>query len=461
MPREAPLSRLGLAIALYQNPLTIWTRRQFEDPIVQGEGLLGFGTVINDPIGVRRVLVENAENYRKDALQKRVLSPGLGDGLLTAEGEAWRVARRTLAPLFTPRQTAAFADRMLGAIEARLARLARRRARSIVRIDQHMTGLTFDVLAETLFSNSIPGGAEEFGNAITLYFNTLGRLHPFDLLGLPDWLPRLGRGEAGPALAFFAEQVEAIVTARRALMTERPGDVPRDILTLLLEAADPETGRGLTEREVAANIVTFIGAGHETTANTLTWALFLVQTDPRVRERLETEVDAAFAGSLPALEILERLPFTRAVVEETLRLYPPVPSLSREAIEDDMVLGKTVPKGSLVIIAPWILHRHRRLWSGPDLFQPERFLPAHRDAIDRYQFIPFGAGPRVCIGAGFAMQEAVLGLASIIRRFRLRVAPGHEVRPVHRVTLRPDGGLPMILEHRAGLPESRGPSMRP
>lgn len=448
-PRDTPLSRLGLVVALYQNPLTIWTHRHFEEPILQGEGLLGFGTVISDPAAIRRVLVENADNYPKDALQKRILSPGLGDGLLTAEGEGWRVARRTLAPLFTPKQTAAFADRMLGAIERRLDRLRRRRAGSIVRIDEQMTGLTFDVLAETLFSNSIPGGADEFGKALTLYINTLGRLHPFDLLGFPDWLPRVGRGQAGPALEFFAEQVKTIVEMRRASLAEPSADTPRDILTLLLEAADPETGRGLTETEVAANIITFISAGHETTANALTWALFLVQTDTRVRERLEAEVDDAFAGAKSAAEILAQLPFTRAVIEETLRLYPPVPSLSREAVEADSVCGYIIPKGSLVVIAPWVLHRHRRLWSGPDLFQPDRFLPEYREAIDRFQFLPFGAGPRVCIGLGFAMQEAVLGLAATVRRFRLRVAPGHEVRPLQRITLRPEGGLPMVIEHRA------------
>ncbi len=448
VPREQPLSRLGLAWALNRNPLTIWTRRHFEEPVLQGEGLLGFGTIVSDPAAIRHILVDNAENYRKDALQRRVLSPGLGDGLLTAEGESWRAARRTLAPLFTPRQTAAFAERMLAAIDRRLARMSRRRPGSVLRVDRQMTALTFEVLAETLFSNSIPGGAAEFGQAITLYFETLGRLHPFGLLDLPDWLPRVGRGQAGPALTFFSEQVTTIIEARRALMRERPNEVPRDLLTLLLEAADPETGRGLSETEVAANIVTFIGAGHETTANTLTWALFLAQTDAAVRARLEAEAQSAFAASACALELLPRLVFTRAVIEEALRLYPPVPSLSREAIGDDEVAGQAIPKGSLVIISPWVLHRHRRLWSAPDLFQPDRFLPEYREAIDRYQFLPFGAGPRVCIGQGFAMQEAVLALSSLVRRFRFHVAPGYDVSPVQRVTLRPDGGLYMTVRPR-------------
>lgn len=448
VPRRAPLSRVGLVWALNRNPLLIWTRKHFEQPILQGEGLLGFGTVISEPAAIRHVLIENADNYRKDALQRRVLSPGLGDGLLTAEGESWRIARRTLAPLFTPRQTAAFAEPMLGAIERRLDRMARRRPGSVLRIDRQMTGLTFDVLAQTLFSNSIPGGADAFGKALTLFFETLGRLHPFDLLGLPDWLPRVGRGEVKPALDFFNDQVETIVAARHELMRARPAQVPRDLLTLLLEAADPDTGRGLSEMEVAANIVTFIGAGHETTANTLTWALFLLQTDAAVRERLEAEVDAAFAGTPAALDLLERLPFARAVIEEALRLYPPVASLSREALGDDEVDGFAIPKGSLIIVAPWVLHRHRRLWRDPDLFRPERFMPGEREKIDRLQFLPFGAGPRVCIGQGFAMQEAVLGLAAIVRRFRLDLLPGHEVRPVHRVTLRPEGGMPMRIRHR-------------
>lgn len=448
LPRQDPLSRLGLALALNRNPLTIWTRRHFQELILQGEGLLGFGTVISDPAAIRHVLVENAENYRKDALQRRVLAPGLGDGLLTAEGESWRVARRTLAPLFTPRETAALASRMLAAIHRRLDRIARRRPGSVLRIDRQMTALTFEVLAETLFSNSIPGGAAAFGQAITLYFNTLGRLHPFDLLDLPDWLPRLGRGRVAPALAFFSEQVEAIIAARRALMRERPAEVPRDLLTLLLEAADPETGRGLSEIEVAANVVTFIGAGHETTANALTWALFLAQSDPAARERLEAEADEAFAGDADPVSLLDRLVFTRAVIEEALRLYPPVPSLSREAIGEDRIAGRVIPKGSLVIISPWVLHRHRKLWKEPDMFRPERFLPGRREAIDRYQFLPFGAGPRVCIGQGFAMQEAVLALAAMLHRFRFDLAAGYEVFPVQRVTLRPGAGLYMTLQFR-------------
>lgn len=450
VPRSEPLSRLGLVLALNRNPLTIWTRRHFEEPILQGEGLVGFGTIISDPASIRHVLVENADNYRKDALQRRVLAPGLGDGLLTAEGESWRIARRTLAPLFTPRQTAAFADRMLQAVNRRLDRIARRRPGSVLRVDQQMAGLTFDVLAETLFSNSIASGASAFGQAITLYFDTLGRLHPFDLLDLPSWLPRVGRGRVKPALDFFSAQVEAIVSARRTLMQHSPREAPRDLLQLLLEASDPETGQGLSEIEVAANIITFIGAGHETTANTLTWALYLVQTEPAVRERLEAEADVAFAGAANARELLDRLPFARAVIEEALRLYPPVPSLSREAIKDDKVAGRVIPQGSLVVIAPWVLHRHRKLWAAPDLFQPDRFLPNYREAIDRFQFLPFGAGPRVCIGQGFAMQEAVLALAAIVQRFRFILAEGHQVFPVHRVTLRPAGGLPMTLTFRAG-----------
>lgn len=448
VPHARPLSKLGIVLALNRNPLTLWTVRHFEAPMLQGDGLVGFTTAVNDPAGVRRILVENAGNYRKDALQRRVLAPGLGEGLLTAEGEAWRVTRRTLAPLFTPRQTASFAERMRSVIASRVDRLARRRTGSPVRIDQQMTALTFGILADTLFSNAIPGGAAEFGQAITLYFNTLGRLHPFDLLDLPDWIPRVGRGTPGPAIAFFNRQVEAIVKQRRALIATPGAEVPRDLLTLLLEAADPETGRGLSEQEVAANIITFIGAGHETTANALTWALFLVQGDPAARDRLEAEADAVFASDASALDCLERLTFTRAVVEEALRLYPPVPTLSREAIEEDVVAGASIPKGSLVLISPYVLHRHRTLWDKPDLFVPDRFMPEQRESIDRFQFLPFGAGPRVCIGAGFAMQEAVLALAMFTHRLRVRVPPGHAVEPVQRVTLRPAGGMPAFVTPR-------------
>jgi cytochrome P450 len=310
-----------------------------------------------------------------------------------------------------------------------------------------MTRVTLDVLERTIFTSGLKRDPDALGRAITRYFEALGTVDPLDLFGLPDWLPRIGRLRARPALRFFEEVVGELIDTRRALLDGGEA-APDDLLTLLLRAADPESGRGLTDVEVRANIVTFIGAGHETTANALTWSLYLLSQAGDARERVEAEADEVAGGGPLAPEALPRLVFTKAVVEEAMRLYPPVPYMSRAALDDDRIGTLKIPKGSIVSIAPWVLHRHRRLWDDPDAFVPERFLPGRRDMIDRFAYLPFGAGPRVCIGAAFSLQEAVAVLASVVRAARLEPMDGHAVMPVHRVTLRPRGGLPMRLKLR-------------
>jgi cytochrome P450 len=441
-PRKRPLNRLGVVMALRRNPLSIWTERHFTERAFAGEGLRGYGLFLADPAGIRRVLVENAANYPKDDLQRKVLAPGLGQGLLVAEGELWRRTRRILAPVFTPKRVAAQAAAMQRAAEAFAARLARMRPGRIVDAAEEMTRATYDVLKVTLFSNGLAGDAASFSRALTRYFNTQGVIDPLDLFGAPSFLPRIGTLRSRPALRFFEARVAAIVAERRALI-EAGAPPPDDLLTALLRARDAETGKGLTEREVGANIVTFIGAGHETTANALTWSLYLLSTAPDVRDAVEAEAEAA--GS--AFD-LAAFPMTRAVVEEAMRLYPPVALLSRQAIADDAAAGVFVPAGATVAISPWVLHRHRALWSAPDEFRPERFLPGAREAIDRFAYLPFGVGPRVCIGLGFALQEAVILLSAMTRRVRLDHAGDAPPEPVQRITLRPKGGMPMRLSRR-------------
>ena len=229
-------------------------------------------------------------------------------------------------------------------------------------------------------------------------------------------------------------------------MAQDPRGVPRDILTLLLEAADPETGKTLSEAEIRANILTFIAAGHETTANCITWSLFLLSRSSAWQERLQAEADAAFSGDID--ELADRLVETRAVIDEANRLYPPIAAISRAALGPDELAGQPIRRGTMVVIAPYVLHRHRALWSRPDSFDPSRFLNGARDAIDRYSYLPFGVGPRICIGATFALQEASIVVATILRHFNLEPAPDHAVWPVQKVTLRPQDGLPMIVRRR-------------
>jgi cytochrome P450 len=447
IPRRTAPDMFDFLAALRTNPLTTWTEDHFEHLILAGEGALGRVTVVHDPAAIRHILVDNAGNYRKDDLQRRVLAPGLGNGLLTAEGEEWRLQRRTLAPLFSPRRVAGFVPPMIEAAERLVRRWRRRSEGRTLDVALEMTRVTLAVLERTIFTSGLKRDPDALGRAITRYFEAIGPLDPLDVFGMPGWLPRIGRFRARPALRFFDEIVGELIDTRRDLLA-RGEPAPNDILTLLLQAADPDTGRGLTDVEVRANIVTFIGAGHETTANALSWSLYLLSQAHAARERIQAEVDAAIGEGPLSPEMLPRLVFSRAVVEEALRLYPPVPYMSRAALAQDRIGNLKIPKGSIVTIAPYVLHRHRRLWDEPDAFLPERFLPERREAIDRFAYLPFGAGPRVCIGAAFALQEAVVVLASVVRAARFDLVEGHEVMPIHRVTLRPGGGLPMRLSLR-------------
>ena len=448
-PRPTPLARPPDLFAFLRgartNPITTWTRDHFETPIIAGEGVLGRVTVISDPAAIRHVLVDNASNYRKDDLQRRVLAPGLGNGLLSAEEDQWRMQRRALAPLFTPRTVGSFTEPMQMAADQLVRRLRRRPSGRPIDAALEMTRVTLDVLERTIFTHGIARDPDALSRAITRYFEAIGPIDPLDVFGLPDWLPRIGRLRAEPALRFFREVVGELIAARKAVLARGEAG-PRDLLTLLLEARDPETRQALSDLEVSANVVTFIGAGHETTANALSWSLYLLSQTPKIRERVEREVDAATDDTGRADPA--RLPLTRAVLDEAMRLYPPVPFLSRAAIADDRVAGFRIPRGSLVMIAPYVLHRHRTLWSDPDGFDPDRFMPARRESIDRFAYLPFGAGPRVCIGASFSLQEAVIVLAAVTRTVRLDLVPGHTVVPLQRVTLRPEGGLPMTVRLR-------------
>jgi cytochrome P450 len=447
-PRTKPLGSLGMVYQLWRNPLDIWTNAHFDRPVLIGRTIMGMRAVVSDPAAVRRVFLDNAANYRKDALQLRVLRPGLGAGLLTVDGEGWRVQRRALAPLFSPRQVADFAPAMHRVARALAERVGAGRDGRPIDVSEEMGRTALEVLEQTLFSQGLARGASEFQRAVTAYFNTIGRLDPLDLLGAPKFLPRLGRLRGREALTFFASAVDDIISARQRLL-DTGASAPADLLTLLLRALDPETGRGISLDDVRANIVTFIGAGHETTANALTWTLYLLSQSPIWRERVEAELDAEFDPGRDD-DPLARLPVTRAALEEAMRLYPPAAILSREAIGEDWLGGARIPAGTTVTIAPYLLHRHRRLWKDPDAFDPSRFLGAARDAIDRYAYIPFGAGPRVCIGMSFALQEAVIVLAHLLTAFRFELVPGHVVEPVQRVTLRPRYGMRMILRRRSG-----------
>jgi cytochrome P450 len=448
-PRETPPDLFDFFAAARSNPLETWTKAHFERPFIYGKGVMGRVLVLSDPKAIRHVLLDNVQNYVKDELTRRVLAPSAGDGLFTSEGEDWRQLRRTLAPMFSPRNVTGFTAVMNEAAMRVVRRLTRREGR-VVDMSIEMTRVTLDVLERTIFTQGLDRDPDALGRAITSLFGAIGPIDPLDVLKMPEWIPRIGRLRARPAIRFFGDVVSELISTRRALL-ESDEEAPRDILTLLLEARDPETGAPLDDASVGANIVAFIGAGHETTANTLSWTLYLLSQSPEALTRLTAEIDEVVGEGEVTATHLPRLVYARAVLEESMRLYPPAPFMSREPLAEDRIAGIRIPKGTLIAIPPWVLHRHRLLWKDPDLFDPERFMPPQRDSIDRFAYLPFGAGPRVCIGQSFAMQEALIVLARIVQSVSFALVPGHVVKPLQRVTLRPEGGLPMRVAARKAV----------
>jgi len=447
-PRAQALGPLPLLATLARNPIECWARRHFEEPIVE-EGL-PFGRVllVNEPGAIRRILLENAANYRKDRLQRRVLSAGMKDGLLSAEGARWRTQRQVVAPVFALRTVREFAPAMVGATEALIARWA---DGETVDLAVEMRRVTLEVLERTIFTDGFGAEAEDVRLAMDTYFRVIGQVSPLDLIGAPDFAPRLSRWRVRSTLRFFEAAIDGLIAARRRLLAKSPNGAPRDILTLLLQASGSDSG-ALSEAEVRSNVLTFFAAGHETTANALCWALFLLSQSPEWRRRVEREAARALGGQ-PS-EAVDQLTDCRAVIEEAIRLYPPIAAISRVALGDDDLAGVKVRRGTLVVVSPWVLHRHKRLWDNPDAFDPRRFQSPARGAIDRFAYLPFGAGPRTCIGSPFAMQEAAIVLATIMKGFNLFLSADQAVWPLLQVTLRPADGLRMNVQRKSAGDEA-------
>ena len=442
VPPTKPMRTLALLRRLRRNPLEIWGSLSYERPVLDVTWWGIRTVVVNDPALIRQVLVTRQENYPFSDVRRRMLRPILRDGLLTAEGDVWKRSRKAMASVFSPTNIRALSREMLARSEAFADRY-----RDGQRIDASadMTTLTYEILAGTLFSNEIAGEPGRFAREMETLFSSMGRTDPLDLFGAPDWVPRLSKVAGQRTLRFFREIVRETIDGRRRRLNEDP---PEDFLTLLLRA---EAEGALSPEEVEDNIITFIGAGHETTARALGWTLYCLAQSDWDREVVEAEIDDAWLTLGEADTWLDALPRTRAAFEEAMRLYPPAPTLSRQAAEADKLGDFEITPGTNIQIMPWTLHRHRSLWDAPNDYRPERFWPDRRGAIERFQFLPFGAGPRVCIGQTFAMKEAVIALAVLLRRWRFDTVGRRRPWPVQRLTTQPEGGLPMRVTRRRGV----------
>jgi cytochrome P450 len=431
------------------------THRMFEEPIITGRSLFGPYAVVSDPAGVRRVLVENAANYPKTALDLRFFTALFGGGLLGSDGDVWRRHRRIMAPAFDPRSVAAYGPAIATTARAFLRRWDALPDGAPIDMAEEMTALTLQVISRTVFSTDTDEIIDLVGGTLSRGLDAAAEGNILDLVPvIGEMRMRARERRLAKASVGLDEGISRLVAERETNLA----GAPADLLTRLVVAKDEDGGRGLSPKEIRDEIITIFMAGHDTTANTLSWTWYVLSQRPADAERLRAELKSVLDDRPPAPEDLPNLPFTRRVVEESMRLYPAAPGLSsRRALAEDVVCGKTIPKGASVTIMPWIVHRHRRLWEEPERFDPDRFSPERSAGRPRFAYLPFGGGPRVCIGQVLAMNEAILILATLAQAYAPRLAPDAKVVPAANVTLRPRYGLKMILERRAPTAPPGGP----
>jgi cytochrome P450 len=441
-PRQSTvMPPLKLLRTARENLLAVWPDYTFSWDFFGHTVLRKSLFICNSPDTVRQVFVEDADNFqRKSPQQRHALSPLIGDGLFVSDGEVWRERRRAVAPLTHVSRLADLAPAITSAAAERAAMWQTLAGQEIDALSQ-MAEMTADVICRTIFGAELARtAAHTIVSAFSEYQAEIGQTDLISLLGLPDFFPRLH----GRRIRACAARMHAVV---EGLMNEVVRGGRRYGPSLIRSLVEQEDGGGLSVEAVRNEATVLFMAGHETTANTLAWAWFLLSQDAQSEARLHEEVDR-LGGAPATFEDMPRLKFTRAVIEETLRLFPPVPIQARVAAEARTIAGRSVPAGAVVMLVAWLLHRHKRLWDQPDAFLPDRFMPGGSGAPSRYAYVPFSIGPRVCTGAAFGLTEAVICLATLAQKFRLRLRPGWEVMPVCRLTLRPGEALPMTVVRR-------------
>ncbi|MEL6336270.1 MAG: cytochrome P450 [Pseudomonadota bacterium] len=402
--------------------------------------------LLNDPETVRRAMGEDRALFPKNDLMVGALAPVVGDGLFVAE-ENWARYRRMIDPAFAQLRITSAYRHMAAAVQDAEPRLDRAAAAGQpLSLEAEMSALTADIVFRTIFSERLEGGtAARVFEAFARYQNAVANVSLRHLLLSPAW-PQVRQPRAAVvAAAEIRDLVGAMIAARRALPdAERPDDIATDIV----RARDPETGAGFTPEEMLDQISTFFMAGHETTASVLTWALFILSQQPQTVAAMRAEIAAAVGEGPIDASAVKRLGLTRNVFREAMRLYPPVTFLARVAAADTRLGDLAIPRGAMVLISPWTIHRHRRLWRDADRFDPQRFDPAREGEIVPGSYLPFGGGPRLCIGTAFATMEAVLILAAWIRRYEIETLEADRVEPVARLTTRPAEDIRIRLHRR-------------
>ena len=394
---------------------------------------------LNHPDFARKILIEQPEKFYKPQLLKRAFRPFAGEGLLTSDGALWKQQRKLLQPAFHHTQLATYSAAM---VAHALRMIESLEDGSVLEIQTEMAKLTLGVVVKALFGADFTREAEEVGRLMIAVLDAANR-RLNSVLRIPPWVPTRRNLRERRALSRLDEMLHTLIATRRA-----SDEKPNDLLSVLLTAVDEESGAGMSDRQLRDEMMTLFLAGHETTSTALTWTWYLLSQHSEVEATLLGELHEVLRGRLPTAADLQNLPYTEMVVREALRLYPPAPGVAREPIEDVTIGGYRVPKGSLVTVNTYALQRDPRFFDDPERFDPERFARGWEDRIPRYAYLPFGGGPRVCIGNGFAMMEARLILATVAQRCQFSLEPHQDVRPIQLVTVRPRGGIRMKLRMR-------------
>lgn len=421
-----------------RNPLEVLPRAVYERDVYRYRGRL----YVTAPALLKEVFLDRREEFQK-VVQIRFLAPLLGGGLITSEGREWKWQRQAAAPMFKQHDMLRFLPVFVAATHELIAAWRKAPPGAVQTIDRDMTHVTFAVICATLLPSADRTVGPVLESSVEVFQRSAGWGILFASAGLPSWVPRPGLLSGLRAISRLRTAVAALIRERRS-----SGKQPDDLMHRLMVARDTESGRSMNDSRLVDNLLTFYLAGHETTSRALTWTLYLLAHSPEWTAALREEIGRVTGGAPVSAEHVERLLLVQQVVKEAMRLYPPVPMISRQAMVETTLGGERLAAGSSVVIPIYAAHRHTARWREPDAFDPGRFAPAAESAMARYQYLPFGAGPRICIGMGFAMIETTAIIATLLQHAEFAPVAGDDPQPVARVTLVPRGGMRLRVSLR-------------
>ena len=435
----------GFLRAMVRNPASAIPPAAYGEPVVFGEKTgkkVGF---VCDPAIVEEILIRRPNEFPKSHVDERIFRPAFGNSLLVAHGDDWRWKRRLAAPYFVPAALARLVPGMVAPFERLTRTLSERNDGETVDVSPAMTRATLEVITTTLFTSSDEIDMEAVSEAISDYLMPISWTIGLASIGAPEWLPHPGKAKIRSGRDRMRKVVGDVVSRRR-----HAGRQHQDICATLMEARDPETGKPLSDADLIDMLLTLVAAGHETSANALTWALYCLAAQPHHQDELREEIGDV-AGDRPVdasdLPLLHR---TEAFLKEVMRLFPPVPLIARQTTKTEIIGSHECAPGVTLFIPIYAIHRHRSIWDSPNIFDPSRFAPEKARQIPRTAYMPFGAGPRICIGNTFAMMEMVAAMATMARGISFRTSMATSSTPIHRITLRPKHG--MLLDARSCRP---------